>query len=88
MRTRDSASLLHQAVPGAAQLPRHCSPDAHTSLWLRACCDMFTAEWRACRWADLSEEAKDLLLRMLDYDPAKRITSKQARHPPLEQPPI
>ena len=37
--------------------------------------------WRACRWADLSEEAKDLLLRMLDYDPAARITSKQARSP-------
>jgi len=33
------------------------------------------------RWADLSEPAKDLLLKMLDYDPAKRITSKQARAP-------
>ena len=32
-----------------------------------------------CRWADLSEQAKDLLLRMLEYDPTKRITSKQAR---------
>jgi len=36
---------------------------------------------RTRRWADLSEPAKDLLLKMLDYDPAKRITSKQARAP-------
>lgn len=33
-----------------------------------------------CRWQDLSEPAKALLLGMLEYDPAKRLTSKQVTH--------
>ena len=63
--------FAHQALQGA--LPARDMP---------GCCGLGPLETtaaRARRWADLSEQAKDLLLKMLEYDPATRITGKQAR---------
>jgi serine/threonine protein kinase len=34
------------------------------------------------RWQSLSESAKSLLMGMLDYDPAKRLTAKQVEQTP------